>query len=91
MSDLESFYKRFFIKYFDWNYEKEFRLINEFKDEEKPRTIKFPLSFINEVIIGFNMDMKSKTEIIKFCKENDIRIFQTFPENFQFELKRKEI
>jgi hypothetical protein len=91
MNDLDIFYKRFYVKSYDWKYEQEFRLINEFKKEDEKRTLNYPLEAIEEVIIGFNMEELSRQEIIKFCKKNNIKVYITEAIPFRFKLKRIKI
>ena len=91
MSDLELFYKRFFVKSKDWSYENEFRLINDFRDPDKKRVLNYPIELIAEVIIGFKINLVDKNKIIKFCKQNNISLFQTRPEKYKFQLTRIQI
>jgi hypothetical protein len=59
----------------DWQYEKEYRLVKIFEDEEV-REIHIPDDFIEEVIIGLNTSRDDYDQINEICKKKNIPLFK---------------
>jgi hypothetical protein len=86
-----SFFKRFFIKSKDWNYESEFRLINQFLDVNAKRTFVYPKNAIKEVILGMEISEINQAKILDFCKSQRIPVFKAHRKPFEFNLYRREV
>lgn len=89
--DNVSFFKRFFIKSKDWKYESEFRLINQFLDDNEKRIFVYPKNAIQEVILGMDISEINQSKILDFCKSNRIPVFKTYRKPFEFNLFRMEV
>ncbi|RIV73194.1 DUF2971 domain-containing protein [Flagellimonas aequoris] len=90
---MTSFYQTHF-KAKDWEYEEEYRLTKLYFDkpnEEPNRVIILPENSIREVVIGLNTSNEHKKEIISFCKEKTIPVYQAKKEQYEFKLKRELI
>ena len=95
MDRKQTFFKRTFIKSAEWEYEQEYRFLNEFTPEEQSkenkRIVQIEPSFIDEVIIGMKMPESDSKDIVDICRKHDIKVYQTVPVDFKFELTREEI
>ena len=73
-----------------WKYESEYRITKLFWDETEPhlinRIINYPINAIAEVILGLAILPEHKTEVVKFCAENNIPIYQAQKVKNRFEL-----
>ncbi len=90
MKDEQAMYNRFFYKAKDWKYENEFRLINDLQPPEFSRKI-YCKDSIEEVTVGFNCPLIEFTKIMKYCKSNSIRFFQTKKVPHTFSIVRLEL
>lgn len=93
-NDQESIKIKTFTKLKEWSYEEEYRFANIFDKPNLPaekRIIKFPLAFIEEVILGLKLSDSDKQEIISFCKTNNIPIYQIKKQSLSYQLNRVKI
>lgn len=87
MSDIEKYaIDRFLIKFKDWNYEEEIRVVVK---NMAFRTIQLPLDAFEEVIFGYQMDEQSKAELTYICKHrmNNLKFFKAVPSQDEFKMK----
>jgi len=88
---LENVFKRLTIKYINWSYEKEWRLVTPNFSEE---LIELPKDIYKEVYLGSNTSDSVKNEIIKTLKEkymNKVNLFELEPNTTEYELDIKRI
>ena len=82
----DDFYKKFFHKSNDWQYEKEWRLS---KNHIKDRLYVIPKEAITELIIGCKMNNKTKSEIVDIAKNSlgsNLKIYQAKKDIENFKL-----
>ena len=85
----------------EWQYEKEIRVIKtlNLKDCIKKNKkgshdlylFKVPHYLINEIIIGVKTPLGIKNDIIEFCKQKNIKIYQATISETTFDMEREEI
>ena len=77
----------------EWEYEKEYRLMNLYKiaPSNNQRKIIIPENCVEEINLGTNISKSDKQEIIEVAKNRNIRIYQLERVSFKFELKRIEL
>lgn len=73
----------------EWEYEKEYRLIQIFRpDQNQQRLVCFPDNFIEEIILGVNINEKDKKEITQIALKKNIKIYQAEKIPYKFKLKK---
>lgn len=90
----ETIFKNSHHKAKDWFYEKEYRLTKFFHKEIPTlncRQIHINSDYIAEVYIGLRTPPEHKDEIIRICKNYDIKVYQVKQLKFKFLLDRDEI
>ena len=77
----------------EWEYEKEYRLMNLYNDapSNEKRKIIIPKNCIEEINLGTNISKSDKQKIIEIAKNRNIKVYQLERVNFKFELKRIEL
>lgn len=83
-----------YTKSYDWNYEKEYRLVKFFlpdtpTDDDRTQVVKDDC--FAEVIIGLLTPEDAKKEIIKAAREKGLKVYQAKKVPFKFEIDREEI
>lgn len=73
-----------------WNYENEYRII---KSLSANKSFTLPKEAISEIVLGCNMDLKTKFEIIEFIKLNlnHCRVYEIKKSNRLFKLEKNII
>lgn len=90
----ESSIVQLFSKAKDWQYEEEYRLVNLFYPQipsNDDRNIKLPIDFIDEVVIGLDINNNDKTSIFAFCQERSISLFKIIKTPFMYSLARERL
>lgn len=85
---------KYFVKSLEWEYEKEFRLLNLYLSGENSasdRKIQLQNNFIKEIILGLNTPKEHKKEIISIAIEKNIDIWQIIKSDFQFKIERYKL
>lgn len=85
---------KYFYKNIDWNYEKEVRLMNiyfDYKTPEPNRIVLLENKYIKEIILGLNISIKDKQEIISIAKGKNIDVWETIKADFEFKIERYKI
>ena len=77
----------------EWEYEEEYRIIwgLEKPMENSERILRFPDSFVNEVIIGISASEKTEKEILDICYRKGFPVYKAKAEKFKFNLIKERI
>ena len=93
-NSIEKSFKQTHTKAEDWAYEKEYRLTKLFfpiKPETSDRIVSFPKEFIKEIILGLNMPLIHRKEIIEIATHYKIKVYEMAQLPFQFKLIKKPV
>jgi len=83
-----------FTKSSDWIFEQEYRLVNNYFDNEPlpfERLIYIQDDVFAEVILGINISNSDRNEITKICNFKKVPVYQAIKKPFKFEIERKRI
>lgn len=91
---IESIFIQVFTKSSEWNFEQEYRMYRNYFDKEPltfERLIYIPNDVFAEVVLGINISISDRNEIVRLCKFKNIPVYQAYKEPFKFEIKREII
>lgn len=92
LPQLNSYELKYFYKSYEWEYEKEIRLMKIFENDARQnnneRIINFKDNFIKEIILGLQINESAKQEIISIAKDKGIPVWQSVKAEFEFKIER---